>query len=36
MTFAITDDARVSVLSWKATTLWTEDTTDVLWTGGRP
>lgn len=29
----IGDDATVSVASWKATTLWDEDTGDVLWTG---
>lgn len=31
--FAIQDDATLSVSAWKATTLWTEDTTDHLWTG---
>lgn len=30
---AIQPDATLSVASWKATTLWTEDTTDRLWTG---
>ena len=30
---AIRADASLSVASWKATTLWTEDTTDRLWTG---
>lgn len=29
----INDDATVSVASWKATTLWDENTGDVLWTG---
>lgn len=29
----IGDDATVTVASWKATTLWDEDTGDVLWTG---
>lgn len=28
-----TQDGNVSVASWKATTLWDEDTGDVLWTG---
>lgn len=32
--FAIQPDATLSVAAWKATTLWTEDTTDHLWTGG--
>lgn len=32
--FAIQSDATLSVAAWKATTLWTEDTTDHLWTGG--
>lgn len=31
--FSIQDDATLSVTSWKATTLWVEDTTDRLWTG---
>lgn len=30
----ILDDGTLSPVSWKATTAWTEDTTDVLWTGG--
>lgn len=32
--FVIQPDATLSVAAWKATTLWTEDTTDHLWTGG--
>lgn len=32
--FAIQPDATLSVAAWKATTLWAEDTTDHLWTGG--
>ena len=32
--FAIQPDATLSVAAWKATTLWTEDATDHLWTGG--
>ena len=32
--FAIQPDATLSVAAWKATTLWIEDTTDHLWTGG--
>ena len=30
---AVRPDATLSVTSWKATTLWTEDATDRLWTG---
>lgn len=28
----VNDDASLSVASWKASTLWVEDTSDVLWT----
>lgn len=30
---AIGENGEVSVESWRATTLWDEDTGDVLWTG---
>lgn len=29
----VQEDVTLSVTSWKATTLWQEDRTDVLWTG---
>ena len=32
-TLEVTEDGAVRATSWMATTLWSEDTGDVLWTG---